>query len=108
RVWIIQDGNEWPIPNLSNNDINPNVLNPSETITSTRVSTNPTAANDMTHSQVLTCTIPNNISNVKQIAFGASNMVCGIIEYDTPVSLEAGKTLQIGMSIHLDFTVTMP
>lgn len=108
RVWIIQDGNEWTIPNLSNNDINPNVLNPTETITSTRVSTNPTASNDMTHSQVLTCTIPNNISNVKQIAFGASNMVCGIIEYDVPVSLEAGKTLQIGMSIHLDFTVTMP
>lgn len=108
RVWIIQDGDEWPIPNLSNNDINPNVLNPAETIISTRVSTNPSVTNDMTHSQVLTCTIPNNISNVKQIAFGASNMVCGIIEYDTPVSLEAGKTLEIGMSIHLDFTVTIP
>lgn len=108
RVWLIQDGNEWPIPNLSNNDINPNVLNPAETIISTRVSTNPSEANDMTHSQVLTCTIPNNISNVKQIAFGATNRVCGIIEYDTPVSLEAGKTLQIGMSIHLDFTVTIP
>lgn len=111
RIYLISYGNEIVLPDAKSNTdtyLNPSSLTVSDTITASNLNSSPSFENDGTSTNRCSGTIGSNISNIKQIAWGSTTQIHGIIEYDTPISLESGKVLTVGMSTHYDFDISIP
>jgi hypothetical protein len=104
RIWLIANGNQIAIPN----DITqgavitpaamPNIL---QTLTATGSNIAAAVANNAESSNQAVATIASTASNVKQIVWGTTAMLFGIIEFDTPQTLNAGQVLTIGSRLKI-------
>lgn len=109
RIWLIEDGNEYVLPDLQTSaTINPNVLTPVETIVATGSGTPPTASNNMTGSNSCYGLVEVGSSQVKQIAWGATSFIFGILEFDTPQNIPQGKVITIGGNQKFNIDVPLP
>jgi hypothetical protein len=107
RIFLISDANKITIPNMLAPGaavINPASITLLETVTATGSKTDAAVANTMTQANSCFGTIVTG-GTVKQIAWGTTTELFGIVEYDTPVAIAAGKVLTIGGSLQLEIEV---
>lgn len=99
RIYLIADGNEITLPNMAQTTITaPGVLTISETIIASNTSTTRSYDNQFTEISSVIGTVVTGLVNCKQIAWGSTSIVHGILEFDTPQNIEAGKVLTISTS----------
>lgn len=108
RIWLIEDGNEYVLPNLQTSTTNPNVLTPVETIVATGSVSSPSASNNMTSSNSCYGLVEVGSSQVKQIAWGTTSIIFGILEFDTPQNIPQGKVITIGGNQKFKIDVPLP
>ncbi len=106
RIWLIDDGDEYPLPDMPTSAVNPNVLTVLETIVATGSNTAPSVNNDMTESNSCYGQVVTGGATIKQIAWGTTSMIFEIIEFDTPQNIPAGKTLTL--SGHRRMVIDVP
>jgi hypothetical protein len=106
RIFLITDANKiTPLPDMLAPGAT--VLNPSsytilETITvSNGVGFAAAITNNMTQQSVATGTVVTG-GTIKQIAWGTTTELFGIVEYDTPVAIAAGKVLTLTGNLQLE------
>lgn len=109
RIWLIEDGNEYVLPNLqTSSDTNPNVLNIAETIVATGSITFASAMNNATASSSCYGFVATGSASVKQIAWGTTSAIFGILEFDTPQNIPQGKVITIGGNQKFKIDVPLP
>lgn len=102
RIWLIDDGSEYAISDMPVADVAPGALTVLETITATGSNTAPTINNNFTASNSCFGSVVTGGATIKQIAWGDTSNVFGIIEFDTPVNIPAAKVITIGASLQTD------
>lgn len=111
RIYLLSSSNAIFIPDMygptGGTLINPSSLTIDETITATGSILSPSLSNDMTDSHSCFGLVDTG-GTIKQISWGTTTELFGIIEYDTPVMIEAGKVLTVGMSTRFDPVITLP
>lgn len=108
RIWLIEDGNEYALPDLRESTLNPNVLTPVETIVATGSWSSSTPSNNMTRSNSCYGLVSVGSSQVKQIAWGTTSYIFGILEFDTPQNIPQGKVITIGGNQKFKIDVPIP
>lgn len=109
RIWLIEDGDEYILPNLQTSGAtNPNVLDVTETIVATGSTTSPGSINNATASNSCYGLVATGSASVKQIAWGDTSSVFGILEFDTPQNIPAGKIITIGGNQKFKIDVPLP
>lgn len=109
RIWLIDDGDEYALPStMPVADVNPSVLTVLETITASGSNTGATASNHMTSSNSCFGTVATGGSTIKQIAWGTTGVIHGILEFDTPQNIAAGKIITIGGRLQFEIEVPAP
>lgn len=104
RVWLITTPNKVTLPNQSLTSLTTSGLTIAQTLTpratgdASTVTRIPTAtSNGFSGTQDFFVTTPTSQSDVKQIAWGRNtgNVICGILEFDTPQTIAANKVIRI-------------
>lgn len=108
RIWLIEDVNEYMLPDLQTSTLNPNVLTPVETIVASGSPSSPTPSNNMTSSNSCYGLVEVGSSQVKQIAWGTTSAIFGILEFDTPQNIPQGKIITIGGNQKFKIDVPLP
>lgn len=109
RIWLIEDGDEYILPNLqTSGNTNPNVLDVTETIVAIGSSDSPGSINNATASNSCYGLVATGSASVKQIAWGDTSYVFGILEFDTPQNIPAGKIITIGGNQKFKIDVPLP
>lgn len=100
RIFLLTDANKISIPNM----LGPNdsVLTPAsytilETIVATGARNFAAPANNTTEGNFCFGTVGTG-GTVKQILWGTPSEFFGVIEYDTPVTIDAGRVISVGLS----------
>jgi hypothetical protein len=105
RIWFLTDANKITIPTdltfTQANIRNPNTLTPLQTLSATSVVINPSNANNHLMSGQATANVTTTANDVKQILWGSTSRVAGVLEFDTPQTIPSGKTLMIGSRIQI-------
>lgn len=96
RIWLINDGDEYPLPDMVTSSVNPSVLTVLETIVAAGSWSNPSFSNGVLESNSCYGTVATGGSTIKQIAWGDTSRIFGILEFDTPQNIPAGKVITIG------------
>lgn len=112
RIWLLDTANKLTLPpdvGLINAIITPPTTT-LLTITATGTSIAPARTNQFLRENKGVGTISSTQTGVKQIVWGNTTMVFGILEFDTPQTLEAGKVLTIGgrLWIEQDLDLSTP
>lgn len=110
RIYLASDANKITIPDMlgpSSTVLNPASYTFDETIVGSGTRTGAAMANDMTECHNATgLTVTGG--TIKQILWGNAAELFGVVEYDTPVTIAAGKTISIGLSTQYNPSFTVP
>lgn len=111
RIFLISDSNKISIPDMygptGGTLVNPSSLTIDQSLTATGSTVNTTELNGYIDSHSCFSNVTST-GTYKQIAWGTTTEIFGIIEYDTPVLIESGKTLTVGMSTQFVPVLTLP
>jgi hypothetical protein len=111
RIFLLTDANKITIPDMlgpSDSLLLPSSYTITETIVASQTSsTNAQVSNDMEESHTV-IGITSIGGTIKQIAWGTTTEIFGIIEYDTPVVIPTAKVIRVTMSTKFDPIITLP
>lgn len=111
RIYLIADGNEITLPDVlgpSGTLINPGSHTIAETIVATGTTNSAGVANNMTQFHSCFGVVATGVASCKQVAWGSTTEIYGIVEYDTPVNVAAGKVLTVGMGTSFEPVIVLP
>lgn len=109
RIWLIEDGDEYNLPDLQITTLtNPNVLTPTETIVANGSVSSPAPSRNMIGFNSCYGLVAVGSSQVKQIAWGSTSYIFGILEFDTPQNIPQGKIITIGGNQRFNIDVPLP
>lgn len=109
RIWLIEDGDEYNLPDLQTTTLtNPNVLTPTETIVASGSTSPPAPSRNMIGFNSCYGLVDTGSSQVKQIAWGSTSYIFGILEFDTPQNIPQGKVITIGGNQRFNIDVPLP
>lgn len=97
RIWLIASGSEYSIPNIlsySDSNVVPGDLTIAETITATGSNVASATSNMFTPTHRGFGTVVTG-GTIGQIAWGTTTQVFGIVEFDTPPTLNPGHVIDI-------------
>jgi hypothetical protein len=97
RIWLVSDANKIVIPNRLTYNASyllPATFTPIETLVAVSVNTPPSFSNNATETAFLIAASTIG-GTVKQIIWGSSTQLYGVIEFDTPVVIAPDKAITI-------------
>lgn len=101
RIFLVTTPNAVTVPNMPSSSIAPGTITAAQTITALAFNTVPTYTNDFVGSSYAAGATTGAVSNIKQIYWGDTTRLHGVIEFTTPQTIAANKGISVGTTMSI-------